>query len=76
MSEAWSKIFTDGAWPAEIQGPGGWGAVLRYGGHEKLLCGGSDDTTNNRMELTAAIRSAGGVAPAMPREARQPTRPT
>ena len=36
-------------------GPGGWGAILRYGGHKKEFCGGEAPTTNNRMELTAAI---------------------
>ena len=36
-------------------GPGGWGAILRWRGHEKELSGGAPDTTNNRMELTAAI---------------------
>ena len=50
------EIFTDGACRGN-PGPGGWGAVLRYGGHEKLLCGRSRDTTNNRMELTAAIEA-------------------
>ena len=50
------EIFTDGACRGN-PGPGGWGAVLRSGGHEKLLCGRSDDTTNNRMELTAAIEA-------------------
>ena len=50
------EIFTDGACRGN-PGPGGWGAVLRYGGHERLLCGRSDDTTNNRMELTAAIEA-------------------
>ena len=50
------EIFTDGACRGN-PGPGGWGAVLRYGGHEKLLCGGSHQTTNNRMELTAAIEA-------------------
>ena len=50
------EIFTDGACLGN-PGPGGWGAVLRHGEHEKLLCGGSDDTTNNRMELTAAIEA-------------------
>ena len=49
-------IFTDGACRGN-PGPGGWGAVLRYGGHEKLLSGSSGDTTNNRMELTAAIEA-------------------
>ena len=50
------EIFTDGACRGN-PGPGGWGAVLRYGGHEKLLSGRSNDTTNNRMELTAAIKA-------------------
>lgn len=50
------EIFTDGACRGN-PGPGGWGAVLRYGGHERLLSGGSHDTTNNRMELTAAIEA-------------------
>jgi ribonuclease HI len=49
-------IFTDGACSGN-PGPGGWGAVLRSGGHEKELCGGERDTTNNRMELTAAIEA-------------------
>ena len=49
-------IFTDGACRGN-PGPGGWGAVLRSGGHEKELCGGERDTTNNRMELTAAIEA-------------------
>ena len=48
------EIFTDGACRGN-PGPGGWGAVLRSGKHEKQLSGGSNDTTNNRMELTAAI---------------------
>ena len=55
MSDA-VEIFTDGACRGN-PGPGGWGAVLRYGGHERLLCGASGDTTNNRMELTAAIEA-------------------
>ena len=50
------EIFTDGACRGN-PGPGGWGAVLRHGGHEKLLYGRSSDTTNNRMELTAAIEA-------------------
>ena len=49
-------IFTDGACSGN-PGPGGWGAVLRSGEHEKELCGGERDTTNNRMELTAAIEA-------------------
>ena len=47
-------IHTDGACSGN-PGPGGWGAILRYGGHEKELKGGENLTTNNRMELTAAI---------------------
>ena len=47
-------IFTDGACSGN-PGPGGWGAVLRYGEKEKELCGGEAETTNNRMELLAAI---------------------
>jgi len=50
------EIFTDGACRGN-PGPGGWGAVLRHGGHERLLSGRSNDTTNNRMELTAAIEA-------------------
>ena len=49
-------IFTDGACSGN-PGPGGWGAILRMGGAEKELCGGEPLTTNNRMELTAAIRA-------------------
>ncbi len=48
------EIFTDGACRGN-PGPGGWGAVLRYNGQEKLLHGGEAPTTNNRMELMAAI---------------------
>jgi len=50
----WVEIFTDGACSGN-PGPGGWGAVLRYNGHEKELSGGELQTTNNRMELAAAI---------------------
>ncbi len=48
------EIFTDGACSGN-PGPGGWGVVMRYGDKEKELCGGEKETTNNRMELTAAI---------------------
>lgn len=48
------EIFTDGACRGN-PGPGGWGALLRYKGQEKSLYGAEDNTTNNRMELTAAI---------------------
>jgi ribonuclease HI len=50
------EIFTDGACSGN-PGPGGWGAVLRYKGTEKELWGGESDTTNNRMELMAAIEA-------------------
>jgi ribonuclease HI len=46
--------FTDGACRGN-PGPGGWGAILIWGGHEKELCGGEIHTTNNRMELMGAI---------------------
>ena len=49
-------IYTDGACKGN-PGPGGWGAWLRWGGHEKELFGGDPATTNNRMELTAVIES-------------------
>ncbi|AVM75939.1 ribonuclease HI [Magnetospirillum gryphiswaldense] len=48
------EIFTDGACSGN-PGPGGWGAILRYKGVEKELCGGENPTTNNRMEMMAAI---------------------
>ena len=48
------EIWTDGACSGN-PGPGGWGALLRYGTLDKELNGGEPDTTNNRMELTAAI---------------------
>ena len=48
------SIWTDGACSGN-PGPGGWGAILRFGTHEKELSGGEAQTTNNRMELTAAI---------------------
>ena len=50
------EIFTDGACSGN-PGPGGWGAVLRYGNREKEISGGEENTTNNRMELTAAIEA-------------------
>lgn len=49
------EIFTDGACKGN-PGPGGWGALLRMGQHEKELSGGEADTTNNRMEMTAVIK--------------------
>lgn len=48
------EIFTDGACSGN-PGPGGWGAILRYNGHEKELSGYLDNTTNNQMELQAVI---------------------
>ena len=48
------EIFTDGACSGN-PGPGGWGAILRAGAHEKEMWGGDSETTNNRMELMAAI---------------------
>jgi ribonuclease HI len=60
MSEPAQKgtvdIFTDGACSGN-PGPGGWGALLRYGENERELSGGEAQTTNNRMELMAAIRA-------------------
>jgi ribonuclease HI len=50
------EIYTDGACKGN-PGPGGWGAVLRFGAHVKELHGGEAGTTNNRMELTAVIRA-------------------
>ncbi|WP_370277088.1 ribonuclease HI [Pontibacterium sp.] len=50
------EIFTDGACKGN-PGPGGWGAVLRYGDNEKQIFGGEANTTNNRMELMAAIEA-------------------
>src|SRR5436305_1264580 len=56
------EIYTDGACSGN-PGPGGWGALLRYGGHEKELYGGEATlTTNNRMELTAPIRALAGLS--------------
>lgn len=49
------ELFTDGACSGN-PGKGGWGAILRYEGKEKEICGGETQTTNNRMELTAVIR--------------------
>lgn len=49
-------IYTDGACSGN-PGPGGWGAILMYGAHRKEISGGERNTTNNRMELMAAIRA-------------------
>lgn len=48
------NLYTDGACSGN-PGPGGWGALLRWNGHEKELSGGEKDTTNNRMEMMAVI---------------------
>ncbi len=50
------EIYADGACKGN-PGLGGWGALITYDGHEKELCGGEENTTNNRMELTAVIRA-------------------
>jgi len=50
------RVYTDGACKGN-PGPGGWGALLRSGAHERELYGGDPATTNNRMELTAVIRA-------------------
>jgi len=49
-------IYTDGACRGN-PGPGGWAAIMRYGKHEKAISGGEKDTTNNRMELRAALEA-------------------
>ena len=56
MEKSKVEIYTDGACSGN-PGPGGWGAVLIYGEHEKQLSGGEPETTNNRMELTAVIEA-------------------
>lgn len=56
MAEPLVDIWTDGACKGN-PGSGGWGALLRQGRHEKSLCGGEADTTNNRMELMAVIQA-------------------
>jgi len=55
-SEEVVEIWTDGGCKPN-PGPGGWAAILCYGGHERELCGAEPATTNNRMELTAATRA-------------------
>ncbi|MBK9115589.1 MAG: ribonuclease HI [Betaproteobacteria bacterium] len=59
------EIYTDGACKGN-PGPGGWGALLRSGGHEKEIFGGEPHTTNNRMELTAVIRALQTLTRACP----------
>ena len=54
------EAFTDGACRGN-PGPGGWGVLLRFNGHEKRLHGGEAETTNNRMELMAVIQALEGL---------------
>ncbi len=54
------EMYTDGACSGN-PGPGGWGVLMRYGAHEKEMCGGEDDTTNNRMEMMAVIKGLGAL---------------
>ena len=56
MARKTIEVYTDGACRGN-PGPGGWGVLLRYNGVEKELWGGEPETTNNRMELMAAIRA-------------------
>ena len=56
MTKPVVDIFTNGACSGN-PGPGGWGAILRAGGHEREISGGDPATTNNRMEIMAAIRA-------------------
>ena len=60
MSEARIDIFTDGACSGN-PGPGGWAAILRAGNHEREIFGGEASTTNNRMEMTAALKGLEAV---------------
>jgi ribonuclease HI len=61
MSKQVVEMFTDGACRGN-PGPGGWGVVLRFQGNEKELYGGEQETTNNRMELMAAIQGLEGLS--------------
>ena len=58
-------IYTDGACKGN-PGPGGWGAWLSFGEHNKSLCGGERETTNNRMELTAVIEALNALKRPVP----------
>ena len=55
-------IYTDGACSGN-PGPGGWGVLMQYDGREKTLNGGERETTNNRMELMAAIKALEAIKP-------------
>ncbi len=65
MAKERVKIFTDGACSGN-PGPGGWGALLRWKGVDKELSGGERNTTNNRMEMMAAIRALESLKRGMP----------
>lgn len=56
MTDKTVIIYTDGACSGN-PGPGGWGAIMMYNGHTKEIFGGAQETTNNRMEMTAAIEA-------------------
>ncbi len=65
MSKERVEIYTDGACSGN-PGPGGWGALLRWNGTEKELSGGERETTNNRMEMMAAIKALETLKRAVP----------
>ncbi len=65
MAKQRVEIFTDGACSGN-PGPGGWGVVLRWNGVEKELSGGEPKTTNNRMEMMAAIKALESLKRAVP----------
>ena len=65
MAKQRVEIFTDGACSGN-PGPGGWGVVLRWNGVEKELSGGERETTNNRMEMMAAIKALESLKRAVP----------
>lgn len=67
MNEAKIIIYTDGACSGN-PGPGGWGVLLSYKGHEKELYGSAQETTNNKMELTAAIEGLKAIKRPLPVE--------
>lgn len=73
MSEDHIEIWTDGACKGN-PGPGGWGVLLRWREHTKELCGGERETTNNRMELTAAIRALEALQRPLPVRLRTDSR--
>lgn len=58
-------IYTDGACSGN-PGPGGWGVLLQFGNREKELSGSENKTTNNRMEITAAVMALGALKGTLP----------